>query len=277
MRDDHKLRRRFEVPESLGRIARLSFRLGLIAATFVGVQSASVAFGAIARDSFLANAITSNALLSNTRTINALTSQPLTAKSIESSSLVSKALADPDAQEVLKAIVSCALPESKTLTIATQGRTNSYPGELGLASSWGTSDGACDSACQQVVSACILSRIDITGADREVSLRGANAGLQVTAAEAQAYTVREAAFFGNLFKHPQQRYACLSPGQTEIERVCGASLEDCVVSVDPTVTCEDVCTHPSTSGAFRECRPGDGASDDPPHIAVTSYLRSGEP
>jgi hypothetical protein len=250
------------IPEIAKRAGRLSFQIGLMAAVCIGVQSSSIA-------SLIDAPFSSNAIISNALPRNALVSHPLTAKSIESEA--SSALEDPAAREFLTAIVSCALPATKTLKISTQGTTYTYSGDLGLAPDWST--GECDNQCQQWVSACVLARTDYLDEQREISLRGANPALNPRRAELATYTAPEAAFFGNLFKNPQRRYACLAPGQTELPRVCGPSLQSCAISVDPQVTCAEVCKGPSVDGAYKNCRPNDGAQDDSPYVGtVTSFL-----
>ena len=60
---------------------------------------------------------------------------------------------------------------------------------------------------------------------------GPNLALLPTWSELFQYTQREATYFGNLFIPGQPRFFCLSPGQTEDERVCGDSLGDCPMTV----------------------------------------------
>ncbi|HEX3761807.1 MAG TPA: hypothetical protein VHW23_24075 [Kofleriaceae bacterium] len=47
------------------------------------------------------------------------------------------------------------------------------------------------------------------------------------------------------------RRACLSPGKSEIPRVCGPSIEGCVMDV--VGTCDDVCEDVRKDGAFTRC------------------------
>jgi len=140
----------------------------------------------------------------------------------------------------------------------------------------GEPNGRCDHACQQWVSACVFARVDFLGVKREISLRGDNPGLATPPSELAAYTVREATYYGTIFSDETRRYACLPPGQTEIERVCGPSLEGCVLDVD--AACERACDAPTANGAFQNCRAEDGDRDDRPyHGSITVYLQPGEP
>src|SRR5262245_53374172 len=63
----------------------------------------------LASNALTSNALTSNALTSNALTSNALTSNALTSNALTSNALTSNALTDPNARDVLRYIVSCAL------------------------------------------------------------------------------------------------------------------------------------------------------------------------
>jgi hypothetical protein len=239
-------------------------------------QQDALASNALASNALASNALASNALASNALASNALASNALASNALASNALVMQALDDPNAREVLQYMVSCALPANESVVVRVQGTTYTYPGQLGLAAAWGEPGGTCNRDCQQWVSACLMARVDFLGVKREISLRGTNPALTLSAVERQDYTVREATYFGNVFTSPQQRYACLSPGQTEIQRVCGPSLDDCVVDVD--ASCNKVCDPPTADGAFRNCRPHDGDCDDPPYQgSITVFLEPGEP
>src|SRR5262249_37072515 len=151
------------------------------------------------------------------------------------------ALRNPDSRNVLSYIVSCALPADQSIDIAIDGAPYSFQGELGLAPEWGEAGGSCGKNCQEWVSACVLARLDFLGQKHVSSVRGENKGLEACVDERETYTQREATYYGNLFVTPQRRYACLSPGQTEIPRVCGPTIEGCAVQV--LGSCEDLCQH----------------------------------
>jgi hypothetical protein len=205
-------------------------------------------------------------------TANSLTANSLTANSLTANSLTANALKDPLAREVLTYIVSCALPADQTLDVSIEGVSYAYNGELGLAPEWGNANGHCGQSCQEWVSACVLARIDYLGEHREISVRGDNPGLKACDPGEDAYTVREATYFGNIFGSSQRRFACLSPGSTGIPRVCGPSLDSCVVDVE--ASCDDVCAHPTPDGAFQNCRPGDGDENGKPyHGSITVFLK----
>jgi hypothetical protein len=224
---------------------------------------------ALTSNALTSNALTSNALTSNALTSNALTSNALTSNALTSNALTSNALQDPDAREVLKYIVSCALPATAELVTPEE----TYPGELGLAPEWGEPGGHCDQNCAEWVSACVLSRVDFLGVHVEISIRGDEPALATSPAEQAAYPDREATYFGNIFTAPQQRFACLPPGATEDPRVCGPSIEGCVMSF--TAACNEVCAPPSSDGAYNNCRAAvDGNGWDVQAFrSVTVYLQ----
>ncbi len=173
---------------------------------------------------------------------------------------------DPAAREVLKYIVSCALPEGAHIDVDVAGVTYGFDGEIGLAPQWGLPNGHCGPLCRSWVSGCVMSRVDYAGLPVLISIRGNHHALGSTPAERAAYPSREATYFGDIFAWPQRLFACLSPGQTQIPRVCGPSIDDCVMDV--IGECDDVCGKPRPDGSFPKCRApwqDDEGDDDGPH------------
>jgi hypothetical protein len=189
-----------------------------------------------------ANALTANALTANALTANALTANALTANGLR----------DPMGRQLLKYVVSCALPADASVSITVDGQSYTFPGSLGLAPEWGERHGRCDLGCQRWVSACVLSRVDAEGVERMISIRGDAKALHPAPHELRDFPVREATYYGNLFIAGQPRYLCLSPGKTSDQRVCGPSLADCPMTV--VGTCDDVCEDAGRFGAFEDCR-----------------------
>ncbi len=212
--------------------------------------------GSITQNSITHNSITHNALTDNSITQNSITHNSITHNGLTDNSITHNALSDPNARGILSYIVSCALTADQSVDVTVDGVDYSYQGELGLAPEWGEPNGSCDGRCQQWVSACLLARVDFLGVEVEISVRGENKGLKACVDERATYTAREATYYGNLFVTPQIRYACLSPGQTEIPRVCGPTLDDCVVDV--LGSCADLCGTPRGDGSFPDCRAPDG-------------------
>jgi hypothetical protein len=206
----------------------------------------------LAENALTANALTANALTANALTANALTANALTANALTANALTANGLRDPLGRELLKYVVSCALPDGADVMVKVDGKTYDFPGSLGLAPDWGRAHGSCDGSCQRWVSACVLARVDAAGVEREISIRGDNPALRPTWHELRDYSHREATYYGNIFADQEPRYLCLSPGATSDERVCGPSLADCPMTV--VGSCDDVCADRGAFGTFQDCR-----------------------
>jgi hypothetical protein len=205
------------------------------------------------------NALTTNALTTNALTTNALTTNALTTNALTTNALTMQALEDPAARELLKYVVGCALPSTAELQISIEGQTYTFDGEIGLAPEWGRPWGHCDNQCKQWVSGCVLSRVDYLGEITPISIRGKHKQLSSTPSERAEFPHREAAYYGDIFSHPQLLYACLSPGESTLPRVCGPSIDDCVVDV--VGQCDDVCGSVRSDGSFPRCRSSDPDGD----------------
>ena len=200
-----------------------------------------------------ANVLTNNLLLNQVLIANALTANALTSKALAANTPVYYALNnDPNARELLNYIVSCALPPSEVISLHVANATYDYNGELGLAPEWGQPGGRCNGQCRSWISGCVIARLGYLGTKASISLRGSNPALLTSLAVDRAYTDREAAYYGDIFSQPQKIYACLSPGQTEVPRVCGPSIANCAVHV--VSTCDKVCVPFTLDGAFIECQ-----------------------
>ena len=199
-----------------------------------------------------ANALTANALTANALTANALTANALTANALTANALTANGLKDPLARELLKYVVSCALPDDASLSLSVDGTSYTFPGGLGLAPQWGQRGGSCDESCQRWVSGCVLGRVDFLGVEELISERGENPALRTTWQELTGYTSDEATYFGNIFIQGQPMYACLAPGKTEIPRVCGPSLANCPMTV--VGSCAKTCAYQMPFvGGFVDC------------------------
>jgi hypothetical protein len=206
---------------------------------------------ALAANALAANALAANALAANALAANALAANALAANALAANALTREALKDPLARQFLKYVVSCALPEGKSVTINVDGTSYTYPGLLGMEPQWGERGGSCDESCQRWVTGCVLARVDYLGVERMISLRGDNDGLDTSKKEQREYPVREATYFGNVFAPGQPIFACLSPGQKQDERVCGPSIEDCPMEV--VGSCAKACAREGEAGAFMNC------------------------
>ncbi len=219
--------------------------------SLAAAQEAVTTSNALTTNALTTNALTTNALTTNALTTNALTTNALTTNGLTTNALTTNALEDPNAREVLKYIVSCALPPTRHIDFTVDGVDYSFPGEIGLAPKWGAVGGSCNTTCQEWVSACVLSRVDYLGQKVNISVRGANGALAPTPSELSTYTSREGAYFGNLFIEDQVRDACVAPGKSGLSRVCGPTLDGCVV--DAIGDCSHVCTGSAGFGSFMNC------------------------
>jgi hypothetical protein len=205
----------------------------------------------LAANALTANALTANALTANALTANALTANALTANALTANALTANGLKDPLGRELLKYVVSCALPASAEISISVDGERFTFRGSLGLAAEWGREGGVCDGACQRWVSACVLARVDDAGVERIISVRGEHKELRMARHEVRDYSVREATYYGNLFKPSPERYFCLSPDQSTNTRVCGPSLANCPMTV--VGSCADACRSVGAHMSFQRC------------------------
>jgi hypothetical protein len=198
------------------------------------------------------NGLSGNGLSGNGLSGNGLSGNGLSGNGLSGNSVVAAAIDDPTSRQLLEYIVSCALPQGEHLDVTSAtNQVYGFDGQLGLAPEWGGDNGTCGTSCRQWVSACVLARVDYLGVHREISLRGADPALKVSLPELIQYHEREATYYGDIFASPPQRYACLAPGKTEIPRVCGPSIEDCVIDV--VGPCTATCSSVGPFGSFGDC------------------------
>jgi hypothetical protein len=223
-------------------------------------------------NALLTNALLTNSLLTNSLLTNSLLTNSLLTNSLLTNSLLTNALQDPEAVELLRYIASCALPSGAHFDIEVDGEIYGFDGGIGLAPEWGVEGGSCDETCQSWVSGCVLSRLNYLGETVTISVRGKHEGLHATLEERETFTHREATYYGNIFEQPMQVFACLSPGQTQIPRVCGPDIDLCVLDV--VGQCDDVCGPERADGSFTKCREGSvGHKKGDKHVgSVTVFL-----
>lgn len=222
---------------------------------------------ALIENALIENALIENALIENALIENALIENALIENALIENALIENALTDPNARELLKYVVSCALPADEHIHLTIEGVDYQFDGALGLAPEWGEEGGSCDEDCQSWVSACVISRLDYLGQSVLISLRGKNDGLDTTKAERAAYPNIEATYYGDIFTEPKQIFACLPPGKTQIPRVCGPDVSDCVVQIQGN--CQNLCGQPRKDGSYPDCR-------EAPTIKKNGGLKKGE-
>ena len=198
-----------------------------------------------------ANSLTADALTSSASFAALMTGHALTADGLMHDPALAAELEEPTARLFLKYVVGCALPPEESFDIVVDGALYTYAGRSGLAPEWGNPGGSCDATCQAWVSGCVLARVNHLGVTVPISIRGEHPALALSPGEAAAYPHIEAAYYGNVFSTTQERHACLPPGHTTDERVCGASTEDCVIDI--VGSCERACGAPGASGDYTDC------------------------
>src|ERR1044071_1384054 len=82
----------------------------------------------VAENALTANALTANALTANALTANALTANALTANALTANALTANGLRDPLGRELLRYVVSCALPDGAGVTVHVDGTTYQFAG-----------------------------------------------------------------------------------------------------------------------------------------------------
>jgi hypothetical protein len=102
-----------------------------------------------------------------------------------------------------KYVIRCALAADESLRIKDYtGGLVTLAGEVGLASEW--KDGACDTTCQEKISACLMAFTNGSGEHVEIELAGHN-----ELGANHAYRYQEAAFYGNIFLDPPKAFYCV--------------------------------------------------------------------
>lgn len=102
-------------------------------------------------------------------------------------------------------LVRCALPKGRSITKKDQyGRLHTFPGQIGVAPQW--ESGACDQACQEHISACVLAHVNTTGKNIDLWLDGDSPAIGWGRSSNHPY--QEGSFFGNIFQSPPKAYFC---------------------------------------------------------------------
>jgi hypothetical protein len=113
-----------------------------------------------------------------------------------------------DGRELLAYAAPCALPSGAVLRAGDDEAAPEFAGLFGLAPEW--QSGTCEQSCQRWVSACLMAHVNATDTHIPVVIRGPHPALLAAAgsAEEAPFTVREGAFYGNLFGGRQTQLAC---------------------------------------------------------------------
>ncbi|WP_437923415.1 hypothetical protein WMF37_30855 [Sorangium sp. So ce291] len=246
---------------------------------------------------FLPNALAPNALAPNALAPNALAPNALAPNALAPNALTAIKSPGPNGaptREFLRYLVSCALRPDQTFSFSwtdTAGVVHPevYRGELGIAHWWATGGIVNDTYVQRQLTACIAARTNWYGVHVMISLRNSESAMGSSAAERAAYTVREGAFWGNLFASTPYVRACYAPSGVararQLQRDCAAGH----ISVDPATgatavqqcgpmtivgSCDAVCNRVDTiSGFYAGCLENPATSPwVRTDVVVTSFL-----
>jgi hypothetical protein len=178
------------------------------------------------------NGLATNGLATNGLATNGLATNGLATNGLATNGAFASWLSeDPEVRaDLMKYIIACAVPagQVRTYTHTATGKSYSWPGQLGLTPNWAAGHRATEVE-EQLVSACLAAHANPYGWHVNFSLLGKNAqGVAVpyTSQELSTYGVREACFFGNLFRN-QGLYAGNDRNSLERDestvRACGLS------------------------------------------------------
>ena len=101
-------------------------------------------------------------------------------------------------------IVRCALPVGQSITMNVGGQSVVYAGEIGIAPTWGKA--ACDTDCQEAVSACVLAHVNTSGQHIALWMDGPDSALGW--GRSTDYPYQEGSFFGNIFTSTPKAFYC---------------------------------------------------------------------
>jgi hypothetical protein len=154
-------------------------------------------------------------------------------------------------------VVTCALPDGEAIVTNVLGQEHTFRGRVGLAPQWTTSP--LTTSGKRWMTACLLAHVNLTTASVPILLTGNHPAFGGASSEGgnETFTLREGAFYGNLFQLIPSTYACEGEG-TLPERACAQQgllgLSPCGFSVpgDCRSTSGSVCGG-DVDGAFVNC------------------------
>lgn len=191
------------------------------------------------------------------------------------SSAVLGLTANSDSRLYLSYIVSCAFNSQQA--IVSGGYT--FPGSTGLAINWATR--ALTVSEGHWVSACVLARMNYSGTNVTISMRGSSSALNLVGTEGTDYQTQEGAFYGTIFGNKGViGYACNGTDQANHDGYGALALRECANS-DPNnpgrtycnffdeSLCTSACTtNGGTGGSYTGCTTGSSSYAE----VITTYV-----
>ena len=171
------------------------------------------------------NAMSYNALTGNFEAVKAMVEHPLATSSYDGSvSELKNQLSDELTQEFMHYLVGCALKPGQVVKYEDKllGGTydNMWEGDIGLCPRWETDKPT--EECKQVVSACLLARVNAFDLTVQLSLRGHDGDgnpIPLGPTEQTDFPWREGAFYGDVFDqsalHPEVNIFVGSNGEVQ--------------------------------------------------------------
>jgi hypothetical protein len=227
---------------------------GLLGACADGVDLGSTESHVESANRLAVNRLAVNRLAVNRLAVNRLAVNRLAVNGMAQASADAEALAaEEGGLELLTYMVSCALPEGESLSVA--GET--LNGSIGLAPQW--IDEGLDVSARRWLSACLLARVNYFGVEVHLSMRGDHDALATTPEENAAYTQYEGAFYGDLFGgEVADKRSCTSTLKATNPQTGTMPLRECTVTdtatgrtrcdYEPTGICETVCSGTQCAG-----------------------------
>jgi hypothetical protein len=235
----------------------------------------------LAANVLAANVLAANVLAANVLAANALTSSPLSTETL--SDLVQAALQDQtfgaNDRTLFHYVATCALAPSQSVSYTWSDAQGPHAvveqGLVGLAPDWAT--GPLSLRGQQLVSACVASRVNAFGITVHISLRNHVIADDTSDAELAAYPHVEGAFWGNLFSSKPHLSSCYDAPDVAYSladhRACATGYTDAngvhqCGMINLTGSCTEQCRGFDTRGQFYV-----GCGEDHTMNAVTVGLQ----
>jgi len=252
------------------RFLPLAVAVALAGACSPDVESV-IGTAAGARPVVAVNGLSPNGLSANGLSANGLGANGLSANGLSANGLSANGFATwfdanaPVADMVMGYVVNCAVPagQTRTWTSPKTRLTYAWGGALGLLPGWAAGN-PMTTAEEQVLTACLAAHVNKFGVHIPIAVEGRGAtGVQIPIGKTELadYSVKEAAFFGNLVRD-EGIFVCLDHGiwgaRYSSGRACGfdsrypeASLE-CppVVNVG---SCGSICTLDRSRTFYESC------------------------
>ncbi|AUX44310.1 uncharacterized protein SOCE26_057740 [Sorangium cellulosum] len=141
----------------------------------IDVMGVMDAVQAVWANGLSADALTHNALITNPRANPVMVDFALSTANyddVRGQPELRRQLRHAPTREVMKYLVSCALERGQSVSYidTSTGEKYTFPGEIGICPHW--AEGGVGSKCQELVSACLISRVNAEGRHVTLSIRG---------------------------------------------------------------------------------------------------------